>query len=476
MSRSQPSHSPPEGSRPLGAIAPLALWAALALIALAVLAYCVLLAATSVNVPYLDDYDVILRFLLEAGEPDAEWLKLLFAQHVEHRLVFVRLTALTLMGITGQVDFVALAWIGSLGLALLATGLFVAFRLQAPLRAKCLLFSPVALLLFQPQSWDSFFWATSSLSNLWVLPLGLATLLALAREGPAALVSATALAGITLVAQGNGLLILPAGLVLLGLQRRAGAALFWGASSALLAGLYGLDFQPVEGAPTWLDSLQRAPTLLHYALNFLGSAPGFSHPVASPIFGALLLGSTAALWWKGFPKQNPVLYSLLLLLTASAALNAFGRWHISGAEYPLASVRYRSYSCCMLALSYLCWAEWIATRLDLTSSTRPTNPTGSTGSAEPSRQFTRFARLARISLCLSLAGALVFSTVSYARYAQKAVATSSQLRGGLQHWWTSGRGLRHHDQRHAGSILTRAIERGLYVPIAKGSPGQGELR
>ena len=153
------------------------------MIALPALAYCALLANTAVNVPYLDDYDTVLRFLLETRRGDGEPLKLLFAQHVEHRLVFLHVIALAMAGATGHVDFVALVWIGVLGLALLAAGLFAAWRPGAPLRAKLLGFAPVALFLFQPQFWDEFFWATSALSNLWVLPLALPTLLILGREG-----------------------------------------------------------------------------------------------------------------------------------------------------------------------------------------------------------------------------------------------------------------------------------------------------
>ena len=99
----------------------------LALVTLPALAYCLLLATTAVNVPYLDDYDTILRFLLETREAEGKPLKLLFSQHVEHRLVLLRATALAMAGITGHVDFIAFAWIGFLGLAFLAAGLFASW-------------------------------------------------------------------------------------------------------------------------------------------------------------------------------------------------------------------------------------------------------------------------------------------------------------------------------------------------------------
>ena len=449
MSESKPEQTRQAGRRALGLPDSLGSFASTALVALPVLSFFALLATAAVNVPYLDDYDTILRFLLETREPSAETLRLLLAQHVEHRLVFLRAVALGLAG-TGPINFVTLAWLGCLGLTLGAAGFFVAFRPNgregAPVSAKLLWFAPAALALFQPQFWDAFFWATSALSNLWVLPLALATLLVLARGGFLAMACAAALAAATTLTQGNGLLVLPAGLLLLGLTRRPGAAVVWLGSCALIGGLYALDFQPVDGAPGLLDSLRLTGTLLHYALNFLGSAPGFSHPTASPLFGVLLLGSTAALGFLGFPKRNPVLYAALLLLTASAGLNALGRAYISGADYALASTRYRFYSSAMLAVTYLCWAEWIATR-----------------EARRERRG-QPGRVGSVFLALSLAAGLAFSSLSYGFYLPKALETSKKLRGGLLHWSATGRGLMHPDVRHAGAILERAIEQGLYAP------------
>lgn len=416
---------------------PLAYLAGL-LIALPVLGYGLLLTVVSVDIPYLDDYDTVLRFLLEARAADAAPLKLVFAQHVEHRLVFLRAVALTMVGVTGQVDFVAFAWIGFAGLLLLALGLFAALRPDGSMAARLVAFAPTLWILFQPQFWDAYFWATSALSNLWVLPLALATLLVLGREGPAAFFGAVALSSLTILTQGNGVLVLPAGLLLLALQNRRAAAGAWAATGALLVALYTVGFQPVEGVPSLLESAGRAPTLIHYGFNFLGSAAGFSHPSASTFFGACWVASAAALALARYPRQNPALYSLLLMLIASAFLNALGRGHISGADYPLAATRYRFYASATMAVTYLCWVDWL----------RCAGPA--------------FAPRLRRAVTVGLAAALAFGAASYAVYTEKALIVSHQMSGGLAHWRKTGRGLRHHDQRHAGRMLERAEQADLY--------------
>ena len=411
-----------------------------AFVALPVLAYGLLLAIVSVNIPYLDDYDTVLRFLLEARAPDAAPLQLVLAQHAEHRLVLLRAVALAMVGVTGRVDFVAFAWLGFAGLLVLTLGLFAAWRTGENASARLLPFAPAVWFLFQPQFWDACFWATSALSNLWVLPLALTTLLVLRRETRIALLGAAALASLTTLTQGNGVLVLPAGLLLLGLQNRRAAAAAWAAGSALLVALYAIGFQPVEGVPSLLESARHTPTLIHYAFNFLGSAAGFSHPTASALFGACWVASATALALTRYPRQNPVLYGLLLILIASAFLNALGRAHISGADYPLTSVRYRFYASAVTALSYLCWVEWL-------------------GTAGPA-----FSLRLRQVVATGLAAGLTFGAASYLVYADKALTVSQQMSGGLAHWQRTGRGLRHHDQQHAGAILTKARQAGLYAP------------
>ena len=174
------------------------------------IAFYVLLLGTVVNVPYLDDYDTILRFL--EGERSVSEL---LAPHVEHRLAGVRIVSGAILALTGEIDFRLLALVGNLGVLATASVLYLGFRPKSGRPGKALAFVPASWFLFQPQYWDSFFWATSALSNLWVLPISGLAFIALLHRGPMTVTIAMALAAVAALTQANGLLCLPIGLVLL---------------------------------------------------------------------------------------------------------------------------------------------------------------------------------------------------------------------------------------------------------------------
>src|SRR5208282_3307673 len=121
----------------------------------------------SINIPYWDDYDIldfVLKFL------DLKNLKdktaLIFAQHNEHRIAFDRMVALIDYYLYGGINFKHLIFIGNISLIGLTLVLFRAFRIE---KDKFLYFIPAIYLLFQPQYWETIFWAMASLANLYVL-------------------------------------------------------------------------------------------------------------------------------------------------------------------------------------------------------------------------------------------------------------------------------------------------------------------
>jgi hypothetical protein len=69
------------------------------------------------NIPKLDDYDAILKFLNNFTQADfITRLQLLFAQHNEHRIVTSRIVYLLEYYLTGDVDFKSIIYIGNLQL------------------------------------------------------------------------------------------------------------------------------------------------------------------------------------------------------------------------------------------------------------------------------------------------------------------------------------------------------------------------
>ena len=63
-----------------------------------------------VNMPYFDDYDSVLNWLVTFSQPGSfmNKLELLFRQHNEHRIVFDRLVELMELHTLGVVNFICL--------------------------------------------------------------------------------------------------------------------------------------------------------------------------------------------------------------------------------------------------------------------------------------------------------------------------------------------------------------------------------
>jgi hypothetical protein len=401
-----------------------------------VLAYFALLFDVSSNLPYLDDYDVILHFLNEsqASESLAEQLRLVFSQHAEHRMAFLRGLALASLSLQGAVDFDLLNQLGSVGLLLLAALLFTAAGRDGASPAQRLVaFTPVPLLLFQPQFWDCLLWPTSSLANFWVVAFALGSLLlADCASGAGRLAGAGALAVLATFSQGNGMLVWPLVALVLLLHGRRRDLWLWGAAATLVLAFYFSGYERPDPNAS-IPSAMRWETVA-YALNLLGSGPAFAQPGASLALGVVGTASAVAFALFGKPRSNLPLSLLLVFVLASIGANAVGRASLGGPNYALQSPRYQFFSCVFWAVSALAWSEhWRA------------QPRG------------------RAALAAATLASLAFSLTSFAVYQDEVERVSQRLRRGMLAWTTHGRGLVHPDPARANAILTRAVESGVYV-------------
>jgi len=398
------------------------------LIAVPALAFCALVAANAVNVPYLDDYDTVLLFL-EGPASLGDW----FAPHVEHRPVVLRLVAEASAALSGSVDFRVLAFVGNAGVLALAAVLYRGFRPTAALPVKSLAFVPAAWFLFQPQSFDSIFWATSSLSNGWVLALCGAGFLALEKRGPIGVALAALCVTFAVGAQANGLVALPVGLAVLVAQRRPAASLAWLAFAIGLAALYAIGLALPDGHPGLGEALSR-PGVFAYALAFLGAAGGFGHPATALAVGAALLLSALFLSRTGF-RHRPVLPALLWVVIGSAVLNALGREFIAGPDFAVSTVRYRSYGAAALACAYLAWVQSLAP-----------------------------GSLRKAFVAAGISAGVAFGVASFAFGIERSTPLAERLKIGIMAWPATSRGLRHPDPQYAAERLERAVSVGRYRP------------
>jgi len=140
--------------------------------------YTVFLYNNALNIPQLDDYSNLLKFLvdyLDAGSW-ADRRSLLFSSnHTEHLTLLNRLPVLLQYLLTGELNLRQLIIVGN-GFTVLAFLLFVSQLPEASRDGFHLTLG--ALLLFQPFGWYNGTWAMAALSNLGVWPLGFAALIA----------------------------------------------------------------------------------------------------------------------------------------------------------------------------------------------------------------------------------------------------------------------------------------------------------
>lgn len=140
--------------------------------------YTVFLFNHALNIPQLDDYSNLLKFLvdfLDAGSWADKRALLFSSNHTEHLTLLNRLLVLLQYSLTGELNLRQLIFVGN-GFTALT---FLLFLSQLPKDARDAFHVTLgALLLFQPFGWYNGTWAMAALSNLGVWPLGFAALIA----------------------------------------------------------------------------------------------------------------------------------------------------------------------------------------------------------------------------------------------------------------------------------------------------------
>lgn len=143
-------------------------WLLVAMCCIATLVFFLFEAA--LDIPFIDDYNALLDFIIQYLRSDSikEKLHFIFRQHNEHRIVYARLVVLLDYYAFGCTNLRHLIFFGSTSLFLMA-GIFC-FEAYKSCK-NVLAFVPIILLSLHFQHMGSLLWATSSLQNLAVIAL-----------------------------------------------------------------------------------------------------------------------------------------------------------------------------------------------------------------------------------------------------------------------------------------------------------------
>ena len=308
----------------------------------------------AVNIPYVDDYDAILGYILQFRNADF-WVKVqsLLLPHNEHIMIMTRIASWLNISFGNTVNFYWLILIGNCLLLLQLWLLYQLFCISE--RTSPIYFFLVILVFLNPQYSPTSFWAMALWSNIWVLiPVTLSIfLLSNQKSWYWALPTAV----LALFSNGNGLMIWPVGIfILLLAQRPLFQYIIWGITGLVFGGLYFyLIRQQPSGGVSELINLPLLPlNTLAFAGAYFALAGGKVGQFAAVLAGAgvLIMGFfTFKVYLKTKQKTDLILLSLLVFIFLTALAVALFRAE-KGMDIIIGG-RYRQYSSLAVAVSFL---------------------------------------------------------------------------------------------------------------------------
>ncbi len=347
-------------------------WIIAVLALVPVLYYALTIIRYAWNMPYMDDYPVLVDFLNRwSGASMSEQMGMLLEQNNFHRVVWVKVLALLNVGVTGSINFTFLQLVGNAALLLTV---WVLYRANSSLNKWA--FLPALFLIFQFQSWNNAFWAMAAVSNLWA-PAWALLAFYLANQQSDRLRWLALLVGlVALLTNGNGLVVLP---LLCGLAvftkpyGRQGKGWLDGntmwrstlISLTIIALFFYFRGYSNPSGPSLTTLLNPAKLFHLLALDtaFLGAM--FYHPSVawlSQVVGCITILWTGYLLLTRYDRKNPTLFWFLIFLNLTGLMLAVNRIE-KGTELMYAS-RYRNITALMLTTTYL-------TLVDVFRLTRP---------------------------------------------------------------------------------------------------------
>ena len=285
------------------------------------------------SIPNEDDYETILAFLNETVRIDGfrrKCIWLITSQHNEYKLIFEHAVAWIQLQFLGHVSIIALGVIGDLFVLFIAGILWAMFLPDENDMAKRLaLFVPVAWILFQLQYAETLNFVTASLFNLPAIAFSFCAIYCLCRRDH--FIAASACLVLAVSSSGNGLLMIPLGIVIL--LRDVRRLFVWLGVSCLCVGVYAFRYNlmssqsPSRYGSSVIEAAQRINPL--YFLALLGSAGSSPVRIGAYFLSLTLCAAFVYFGMRGWYRRNPtvaycIAFVLLTAVGAAALRSDFG--------------------------------------------------------------------------------------------------------------------------------------------------------
>ncbi len=312
------------------------------------------------NIPHWDDYAI--RTIVDKIHNSSsffEKLRLVFAQHNEHRIAFTRIMALITVQIGGQINFLWMQWLGSFALIGM---LYLFFKVLKANQLSGNYLIPIGFFLFQLSHYENTYWAMASVQNFWVVLFVLLSFWQIA-NGKIPYLWFT-LAAFT---SANGVLFVPmVGLLAFVFSGNYKNLIKFSILSSFVLLVYFVFYQkPPDSQPIDLSNL-----LLNFKATFvnfgsiadLNFTQNIDKRVLTTLITGLIIGfAFIVIWlqmyfepkkWRFSNNKNLIFFgSILLFVLATCAVTTLSR--IQYGFYVFLVSRYKIYSIIIICSLYL---------------------------------------------------------------------------------------------------------------------------
>jgi hypothetical protein len=340
---------------------------ATALVALPMLAFYGILLDKAINLPLEDDYEALLDFLNHMAElkgVSAKASYFLAAQFNEYKLFFGHAVAWLQFALLGHTDVKVLCAAGNGFVLLIAILLWkMSIPRHKDLAFRLATFIPTSCLLFQLGYAETLNWAMPGLQNLPVILFSLVTIYLLDRATTPAFGGALIGLVLAISASGNGMVVIPVGVLILLVNGCYGRLMIWIAVSTGCIVAYAYRYNAAASQNHYAVLAKVLHPHPIYMLAFFGSVgalplPGLPYRMVvllSSLLGLALCAVFVELARRGYRKVNPAAsYCVLFLILTSAGVS--GLRSELGLGHSLDS-RYRIYSVLLLIFVWIAIVE-----------------------------------------------------------------------------------------------------------------------
>ena len=276
-----------------------------ALVGVPIVCYVVLVFTYAVNVPWVDDMDAFLSFIL--GYTDATTLagkvNWLLRPNNEHRILSAKLITVLMNELTGEVNF---RWLILVAFGFLFGSFALLYRVFRLTRLPLLVFAPVCFIFWQPQYYLTSLWALTGLQHEVVVFLTLLAIYLLSGSGRYRFGGAITLQILASLSMSNGLFGWIAGAVVLALARHWRRLGLWIGIGIATIIFYFHDFPNSQGNESSVSFFLESPHIVFGAFfTFIGALFDFVpvhdivlRSILPTLFGVVLVPTVIWFLWR----------------------------------------------------------------------------------------------------------------------------------------------------------------------------------